>query len=152
MRRSRESGGLPAPQPAAGGLFALPDRESDPDGPRPGITGGQPGADGATANVTPGTVGAHDADYRPCESIFYRLPALAEETAPGDVIPLIRQFYRALPPREALLTAISADLGTLMRAGGPGIAALLIKSIRSTCHRPELVAPEPGRVAAEDLR
>ena len=93
----------------------------------------------AAANSLP-----YNGDYRPCEKIFRRLSDLAEETAYADAVVPIRQFYHALPPREALLGMISTGISALMQIGGSGTAALLFESICQTCHAPELGAPEPS--------
>ena len=89
----------------------------------------------------------YDGDYRPCEQIFRRLSDLAEETAYVNAVLLIRQFYRALPPREALLGMISAGIGALMQIGGSGAAALLFESIFQCCHASRLCSLERSRGA-----
>ena len=81
-------------------------------------------------------------DYQPCEQIFRRLSDIAEQTARADTVVLIRQFYQALPPREAMLGIISVSLEALMRIGGREIAALLSESICRTCYVRRLWALE----------
>ena len=73
-------------------------------------------------------------DHRPCEQIFRRISFLASGAARSEIVLLIRQFYRVLPPREALLAVTSSAVEALMHVGGSGAATLLFESICQTCY------------------
>jgi hypothetical protein len=73
-------------------------------------------------------------ENRPCEQIFRRISFLATGTARSDIVLLIRRFYRALPPREALLAVTSAAVEALIHVGGSEAATRLFESICQTCY------------------
>jgi hypothetical protein len=68
-------------------------------------------------------------EYRPCEQIFRRVSFLASETAPSEIVSLTRQFYRELPPREALFAVTGAAVKALVHLGGSETATRLFESI-----------------------
>jgi hypothetical protein len=74
--------------------------------------------------------------HKPCVHVFRQLSRSETEATRSDIAALIRKFYRAWPPREALLAVISAAADALMCAGGPEAVELLFESIlKNDCWR-----------------